>query len=37
MTVVVIGSYSYSTECSDKVDGFALTDDFWLKIGKMGD
>ena len=37
MTVVVIGRYSSSTECSDKVDGFALTDDFWLKIVKMGE
>jgi len=33
--VVVIGRYSSSTECSDKVDGFALTDVFRLEIVKM--
>ena len=36
MTVVIIGRFSSTTECSDKVDGFALTVDFLLKIVKMG-
>ena len=36
MTVVIIGRFSITTECSDKVDGFALTVDFKLKIVKMG-
>ena len=34
MTVDVIGRCSSSTDCSDKVDGFALTNDFWVKIEK---
>ena len=31
MTVVIIGRFVSTTECSDKVDGFALTVDFLLK------
>ena len=36
MTVVIIGRFSTTTGCSDKVDGFALTVVFRLKIVKMG-
>ena len=36
VTVVIIGRFTSTTECSDKVDGFALTVDFLLKIVKMG-
>ena len=36
VTVVIIGRFSTTMECSDKVDGYALTVDFRLKIVKMG-
>ena len=35
MTVVIICIFSSTTECSDKVDGFALTVVFRVKIVKM--
>ena len=35
LTVGVFCGYKSSTECSDKGDEFALTNDSWLKIVEM--